>query len=378
MNCDWTEKISLLIDGELGPDETRAAEGHLADCASCRQAREDFLLLRRQINSYTAATDRAAQRQALRKILGVEAGVAGARDASLSGVSPSGFVERLGGVFALPRLSPALGAAFAVLLVAVVIGVVLLRSRESVEVAANPNRGANAGENANAHNNLNTNAVVAPSPSATPNESASSRAEQGSAPEKNRAVESGVVKSRKGDGLRVETASNGGTKRGANLNAGARREQEARRPKIIDRLKLPVAPKLAVDSAELAETEIAALRSKVETTDSDTSRHVEQAQRLLRSFRNARGEGEASAEDVAYEKRRSRELLYRNIVLRREAAAKGDESVASLLDSLEPILIDIANLPDRPAQTDVRAITERMRKKNIVAMLQVANGSRMY
>ncbi|HKP71582.1 MAG TPA: hypothetical protein VJT82_01510, partial [Pyrinomonadaceae bacterium] len=107
--------------------------------------------------------------------------------------------------------------------------------------------------------------------------------------------------------------------------------------------------------------------------DSRTAQHVEQAEMLLRSFRNTRlaTEGTRASSDIAYEKRQSKKLLYQNIVLRREAASTGNAPVESLLDSLEPILIDIANLPDKPAPDDVRSINERMRKKNLVAMLQV-------
>jgi len=45
--------------------------------------------------------------------------------------------------------------------------------------------------------------------------------------------------------------------------------------------------------------------------------------------------------------------------------------IASLLESLEPILIDIANLPDKPDADSVRVIRERVERKNIVALLQV-------
>jgi hypothetical protein len=59
------------------------------------------------------------------------------------------------------------------------------------------------------------------------------------------------------------------------------------------------------------------------------------------------------------------------MILRREADTAGDVQIASLLESLEPILLDIANLPDKPASDDVRAIRERVERKNIVALLQV-------
>lgn len=355
MNCDWTEKISLLVDGELDAAESRHVEGHLADCRACEDARADFLQLRQQLNSFAVAPDAAAQRRALKHILD-------ARTAS-----PRGWREHVAGVFALPRFSPALAAGFALLLVAVVFGVVMLRSRLHVEVASAPTRVASPQVAANVNANENSRGDAPPAPAASTNGLASN------AKTKPIASPESKVNKRVNDGAGVINVSDVKLKR-----AGVLPKDEARQPKIVDRLKLPVVPKLAISPAELVETEIASLKSKVEPTDLNTSQHVEQAQRLLRSFRNARVEGTPSTSDIAYEKRRARALLYRNIILRREAASKGDESVASVLDSLEPILIDIANLPDRPAQTDVRAITERMRRKNIVAMLQVADSSRMY
>jgi hypothetical protein len=41
----------------------------------------------------------------------------------------------------------------------------------------------------------------------------------------------------------------------------------------------------------------------------------------------------------------------------------------SLLADVEPILIDIANLPDHARAEDVRAIKDRMQKTEIVAAL---------
>ncbi len=42
MSCDYTEKISQLIDGELAPAEAREVERHLLSCADCEQVRADF------------------------------------------------------------------------------------------------------------------------------------------------------------------------------------------------------------------------------------------------------------------------------------------------------------------------------------------------
>ena len=66
-----------------------------------------------------------------------------------------------------------------------------------------------------------------------------------------------------------------------------------------------------------------------------------------------------------------RSWFIKNILLRREADASGDVQVSTLLESLEPILLDIANLPDQPHDEDVKAIKERVERKNLVALLQV-------
>jgi hypothetical protein len=74
---------------------------------------------------------------------------------------------------------------------------------------------------------------------------------------------------------------------------------------------------------------------------------------------------------VDYERKRAKQLVYQNMMLRREADASGDVQIASLLENLEPILLDIANLPASPDEGAVRVIRERVERKNIVALLQV-------
>jgi hypothetical protein len=367
MDCNWTEKISQLVDGELSAGEASAVERHAADCVACRLAREDFLLLRRQLVSYRTESNPLAERQALRKILG---DAPGARGTSV------GWRERAASIFALPRLSPALAGVAALLVVAVLVGLAVLRGGRSVEVARDSKSAPQKNSNRN-----ETSAPAAPTEAvnvARGGGDAAKRVESGS---KDRTSDGGESRVKTAGGVRVETASTGKSRRAPLKGAGAARASQLAMgtPKDVRRLKLPLTPKIAVDPTELVESQLASLSTKIETTDSSTARHVEQAQVLLRSFRNARAGGDDPATtEIAYEKRRSKELLYRNILLRREAASRGNVEVESLLSNLEPILIDIANLPDKPAQDEVRSITERMRKKNIVAMLQVADASHIY
>jgi Putative zinc-finger len=102
--------------------------------------------------------------------------------------------------------------------------------------------------------------------------------------------------------------------------------------------------------------------------DFETTRHLEKAHVLLRSFENA---SSSNAKDLAYDKQVSRELLLRNILLRREAEGAENAPAKSLLSSMEPLLLDIANLPARPAPGDLVLVKKRIRKSEIVVALQV-------
>ena len=104
--------------------------------------------------------------------------------------------------------------------------------------------------------------------------------------------------------------------------------------------------------------------------DKDTANHVAQAENLLRSVRNLQTSDDDEEVDVSYEKAESRRLLDDNVVLRRDAEMAGKYPVKKLLGELEPFLIDIANLPDKTTPTDLRAIKDRVQKTEIVAALR--------
>ena len=105
--------------------------------------------------------------------------------------------------------------------------------------------------------------------------------------------------------------------------------------------------------------------------DLETAKHMEQAQMLLRSFKNVSLDGDDSVIDATYEKERSRTILQKNILLRRNAEAKGNLPAQELLGSLEPLLLDIANLPERPSQEEMLSVKERIQKTEIIATLQI-------
>jgi cytoskeletal protein RodZ len=105
--------------------------------------------------------------------------------------------------------------------------------------------------------------------------------------------------------------------------------------------------------------------------DSETLKHFEKAQLFLRAFRNIDSTESTSPVEIADDKQRSRVLLFKNVLLRREAAAKGNLPVEQVLSDLEPLLLDIANLSDKATPDDIRTIHERVQKREMIATLQV-------
>ena len=103
--------------------------------------------------------------------------------------------------------------------------------------------------------------------------------------------------------------------------------------------------------------------------EQDTFKHLEQTQNLLRSIRNVTVTDGEEEIDVTYDKALSQRLLNENVVLRRDAEMKAKYPTKTLLADLEPLLIDIANLPDHARPEEVRAIKERVDKTEIVAAL---------
>lgn len=292
MNCNFTEKVSSLIDGELSPSEVREVERHLMNCGECQQMRADFLNLRSQIAGFETSLQPTVQNRALKKILATQ------------------------------RRAPALGlqwgfgkaVAFAsLLIVGAIIGLLLYQSSNST------------GQHPEADLAVNT---PSPAPVASP-----------------------------------EPA------RGNDQPSPKKDDKESNNPQR----KAPSTPKRPLVREPKPGEQFASIPEPVRSGDAETmtAMHFEKSETLLRSFRNVRLNEPGNAAEVSYERKSAQQLVYQNMMLRREADARGDVQVASLLENLEPILLDIANLPDKPNKDAVRVIRERVERKNIVALLRV-------
>jgi len=379
MHCDWTQRVSLLIDGELAPAEAHAAERHLDNCAACQGAREDFLSLRRQITAHEVKFDALAERRALKRILA--AGNSGAKTGKEQAVFASPrWSERFAGRFSLPRLRPAALAASALLLIgfAVVINAYLKARHPQLELAkiVLPSAPQHETDHHDASSNQSPPVGTTSDPGATHQPDHTVAAVAGNESRRNR-------ERHLSDAREIKRTSAGSAIKAGRIANARRKIPRSFAPPFFNQPP-GSAPVIETANNEAETPENGAdddvRRSEFGATgESKTARHVEQAQVLLRSFRHLRlaeTDGRAaSSSGLAYDKRQSKKLLYQNIVLRREAASRGNVSIESVLDSLEPILLDIANLPDRPSPEVIRTINERMRRKNLVAMLQVNSGA---
>jgi anti-sigma factor RsiW len=369
MDCEFTEEVSLLVDGELAPHEAARLRAHIEGCAACRQSRETFLLLRQELRSYDLAPDPHAQSKTLAAILGSRA--------SAEEVAPSagvwagrratrrGIVSRLFGsldeAFSLRRLRPAYVAAAALLLIATALGLRWFMASHAPLVAQHSGAPASANTNSQpARTNAGADAVATKVETADDVDGQAISQAKTQQPPRPAGTKPSSREGRENAQVRRDASRTGRERR-----EGLNRELPQEAARVGEPAPLPAsASAVAPYSAEN-------LRAVAADPSQRIGRHAERVERLLRSFRNAPMTGADTTLEVADARRLSKRLLYNNIALRREAASAGDLPVEGLLDSVEPILIDISNLPNAPTPAAVGSIKERIQRRQLVGILQV-------
>jgi hypothetical protein len=328
MSCQETEKISLLIDGELAPAQARDVELHITTCDECHQARMDFLVLRNQLNSYASARSQSLQ-PALAQLL--------KQPKTAEQESTPGLLEGLGFTWFAPGFTAIAVTVLAALTIGALAFFVYLDRTTN-----GPTEIANKVEST-------SNPIDRPQ-----------QTDGGTAALPSDPTEVAGAKDRKSPKGQRQTSPK--TKPDARQKQNPERSAPPPQP-LPQRSVAP--PTWTGVIADDPTTSVATNSSE----EIGTLRHLQQSEHLLRSFRNVRYANKNA--EVSYERRRARRLVYRNILLRREAEDSGDVQVAALLGSLEPILIDIANLREKAQKADVRAIQDRMERQSLVALLQV-------
>jgi hypothetical protein len=157
--------------------------------------------------------------------------------------------------------------------------------------------------------------------------------------------------------LIVKTSEVSGQKRPSHAKPSPRRKDPVVKPPFVE---TPAETEIAVNTMP-APSEATSILGP------DAIRHFEKAQMLLRSFRNSNDQDPAT--DLNYERQASRKLVYQNILLRRQAEAKGFLPAEEMLGQLEPLLLDIANLPEKASRDEVKSIKDRIARQELVAAL---------
>ncbi len=101
----------------------------------------------------------------------------------------------------------------------------------------------------------------------------------------------------------------------------------------------------------------------------DVGEHLDRSQRMLVELASAGDH--AGSIDMSLEQSRAEQLVAANRLYRQTAASTGDAAIASLLDDLELVLVDIAASPDKMSQEDLDSLRRRIESKELLFKVRV-------
>ncbi len=96
--------------------------------------------------------------------------------------------------------------------------------------------------------------------------------------------------------------------------------------------------------------------------------HLDDSERMLIELTNLTAKTDV---DVTTEQQRAEELLVSNRLYRRTALDRGEDRVATLLDELEPVLMQIAHGPTQMTPEELQKVQKRVETKELVFKLRV-------
>ncbi len=102
--------------------------------------------------------------------------------------------------------------------------------------------------------------------------------------------------------------------------------------------------------------------------------HLGHSERMLVELSNAAPNGPAQKEvNISAEQRRAEDLLQENRLYRQTALQEGDTGLASVLDELERVLLDVAHSPDEVTPAQLEAIQKKIEARGILFKVRVVN-----
>ena len=101
--------------------------------------------------------------------------------------------------------------------------------------------------------------------------------------------------------------------------------------------------------------------------------HLGRSEMILMELANAEPEKGQKLVNISSEQKRAENLLEENRLYRQTALRDGDTLMASTLDELERVLLDIANSPGEVTPAQFESIQKRIAEKGILLKVRVVN-----
>jgi hypothetical protein len=101
----------------------------------------------------------------------------------------------------------------------------------------------------------------------------------------------------------------------------------------------------------------------------DLGDHLDRSQMVLVELTSA--DDSAGSVDISTEQARAQQLVAANRLYRQTAASTGDAAMASVLDDLERVLVDVAASPSTVSQEDLDAVRRRIASKELLFKVRV-------
>jgi hypothetical protein len=123
-------------------------------------------------------------------------------------------------------------------------------------------------------------------------------------------------------------------------------------------------------AAQAAATNANQIRERILLVD--LGDHLERSEMVLVELVSAEGTGPV---DISTEQARAQQLLASNRLYRQTAMKTGDAAMASVLDELERVLVDLAASPKTVSQEDLDSMRRRIESKELLFKVQVVSSS---
>jgi hypothetical protein len=102
--------------------------------------------------------------------------------------------------------------------------------------------------------------------------------------------------------------------------------------------------------------------------------HLGHSERMLVELSNAEPtDSKQKQVNISAEQRRAEDLLEENRLYRQTALTEGDRGLASVLDELERVLLDVAHSPEEVTPAQLEAIQKKIEERGILFKVRVVN-----